>query len=244
MGPTRWGAHPHVTIAMPDATAQTLGIPDKGGADVWLMNPGTTTAHLMLPGEAPPAAQGPGAPGAPPPLPLEAGAVQAEVNRILLAAPSTLSAEATVIQWKPDLTYTTLRKGKNRLVCYDLADHPSHPAFAAECTSLGNLTRAAQNLKFEAMGDRAQAAIDAAEKDGTREKPEFGSTWYHLAGPHRWDARMHITIALPGATARAWGLPDNGNRGGAWIMNGGTTAAHLMTPDDPSAVVVTMSSAR
>jgi hypothetical protein len=26
------------------------------------------------------------------------------------------------------------------------------------------------------------------------------------------------------------GLPEDGNQGGAWIMNAGTSAAHIMTP--------------
>jgi hypothetical protein len=41
-----------MTIALPGATAQSTGIPDKRREDgVWLMNPGTTTAHVMTPGE-------------------------------------------------------------------------------------------------------------------------------------------------------------------------------------------------
>ena len=48
-----------------------------------------------------------------------------------------------------------------------------------QCTSVGNLARVAQNRKFEAEQDSAkrQAALDAAEKDGTRVKPEFGSVF-------------------------------------------------------------------
>ena len=227
MGPTRWGSHAHMTIAVPGATTQTLGLPDNGkSGGVWIMNAGTTTAHLMIPNEAPSPLSGGGGPAAgTTPLPLEPGAVQAEVNRIVLAAPANLAREATVIQWKPDFTYATLRKGKNDLVCYDVADRPTHPAFASECTTVGNLPRVAENLKAEAAGN--------AER---RVKPEFGSITYDLAGPHRWDARLHLTIALPDATARTTGFPENGSRGGAWIMNAGTINAHLMTPDDPPSV--------
>ena len=39
-----------------------------------------------------------------------------------------------------------------------------------------------------------------------------------------------MTIAVPGATAQTLGLPDNNKLGGAWIMNAGTTTAHLMIP--------------
>ena len=41
-----------MTIAVPMATAQSLGLPDKSTPNgIWIMNAGTTTAHLMVPGE-------------------------------------------------------------------------------------------------------------------------------------------------------------------------------------------------
>jgi hypothetical protein len=148
------------------------------------------------------------------------------------AAPANLREGATVIKWKPDFTYDTVKKGTNRLVCYDRSGFPGQRPFSLECTSLGNLDRAAQNLKFEAMGDKKQAMLDAAEKDGTRVKPEFGSVWYHLAGADREHANPHMTIAVPGATTQSLGLPDNNKQGGVWIMNAGTTTAHLMVPGE------------
>jgi hypothetical protein len=181
-------------------------------------------------------AQGQGGRAPLPPPPLEPGASQADVDKAVLAAPNpNLGGQSTVIKWKPDFTYDTLRKGTNRLVCYDRSGLPGHPAFSVECTSLGNLPRVAQNLKIEAAGttgEQRQAAFDAAEKDGTRVKPEFGSVWYHLEGPAREMARTHMTIAVPGATTASMGLPDNGRGGGVWIMNAGTTTAHLMTPGE------------
>src|ERR1700680_1269537 len=83
------------------------------------------------------AREGRGAPAPPPPL--EPGASQADVDKALLAAPGNLGAQATVIKWKPDQTYDTLRKGTNRLVCYDRSGFPGHPPFSIECTNLGNL---------------------------------------------------------------------------------------------------------
>jgi len=157
---------------------------------------------------------------------------QAAIDKALLAAPGNLKAGATVIRWKSDFTYETLKKGTNRLVCYDRSGFPGQQAFSIECTSIGNLDRAAQNLKFEAMGDKKQAMLDAAEKDGTRVKPEFGSVWYHLMGADAEHTRTHMTIAVPGATAQSLGLPDNNKQGGVWIMNAGTTTAHLMTPGE------------
>ena len=176
-------------------------------------------------------AQGRGAPAPPPPL--EPGASQADVDKALLASPAgNLRDQATVIKWKSDFTYTTLRKGTNKLVCYDRSGFPGQQAFSIECTSIANLDRAAQNLKFEAMGDKKTAMLDAAEKDGTRVKPEYGSVWYHLMGADAEHTRTHMTIAVPGATTQSTGLPDNNRTGGVWIMNAGTTTAHLMTPGE------------
>jgi hypothetical protein len=39
-------------------------------------------------------------------------------------------------------------------------------------------------------------------------------------------------VAVPGATAASMGLPDNGRGGGVWIMNAGTSTAHLMIPGE------------
>jgi hypothetical protein len=156
------------------------------------------------------------------------------IEKALMAAPRNLKDGATVIKWKADFTYDTLRKGTNRLVCYDRSGQPGQRPFAVECTSIANLDRAAQNLKLEAIPDKkaSLAAFDAAEKDGTRAKPEFGSVWYHLSGDDAEHTRTHVTIAVPGATAQSLGLPDNNKQGGVWIMNAGTTTAHLMTPGE------------
>ena len=154
------------------------------------------------------------------------------IERALAAAPRAMQEGATVINWKPDFTYETLRKGTNRLVCYDMSGRPGEQPFAVECTSIANLDRVAQNRKFAAIADKTarQAALDAAEKDGTRVKPEYGSVWLTMSGPDQEHARIHTTIAVPGATTQSTGLPDNNKQGGVWIMNAGTTTAHLMTP--------------
>lgn len=166
----------------------------------------------------------------PPPPPLQPGASQADVDLALLAAPANLRDQATVIKWKPDFTYDTLRKGTNRLVCYDRSGQPAQQPFSVECTSIANLDRVTQNLRFEAMGEKRAAMLEAAEKDGTRVKPEYGSIFYNLTGPDRERARAHMTVATPGATTQSTGLPDNNKMGGAWIMNAGTSTAHIMVP--------------
>lgn len=173
--------------------------------------------------------------GAPaPPAPLEPGASQADVDKAVLALPENLRNQTMVVKWKPDFTYDTLRKGTNGLVCYDRSGFPLQQPFSVECSAVGNLDREAQNLKGEALGDRAKAneMFNDQEKNGTRVKPVFGSVWYHLAGPDRERARTHMTISVPGATAQSLGLPDKATQGSIWIMNAGTTTAHLMVPGE------------
>jgi len=154
------------------------------------------------------------------------------IEKALGPAPRQMREGATIIKWKPDFTYDTLRKGTNNLVCYDQSGWPNEQPFSVQCTSLANLERVAQNKKFEAIADAKarQAALAAAEKDGTRVKPEFGSVFYTMSGPDKDRTRLHVTIAVPGATAQSLGFPDNNKQGGVWLMNAGTTTAHLMIP--------------
>jgi hypothetical protein len=155
------------------------------------------------------------------------------LERALAPAPRNQKEAATVIKWKADHTYDTLKKGTNKLVCYERTGDPGiTAAFAAQCTSLANLDRVAQNRKFAAIADKAarDKALADAEANGTRVKPEFGSVWLTMSGADRATAQVHRTVAVPGATAQSLGLPDNNQKGGAWIMNAGTTTAHIMIP--------------
>lgn len=71
-----------------------------------------------------------------------------------------------MIKWKSDFTYDTLRKGANRLVCFDLSGFPLEQPFSVECTSIANIDRKAQNLRAEAAGDRkkSEAILSAMER--------------------------------------------------------------------------------
>jgi hypothetical protein len=155
-----------------------------------------------------------------------------EIEKALLAAPAQMKDGATVIKWKSDFTYDTLRKGTNRLVCYDRPIQPGDQPFSVECTSIANLERVAVSLKTEASTTSAtrRAAFEELEKAGKWPKPEMGSIFYNFGGASQAQARSHATICVPGATTATLGLPDNGNQGGAWIMNAGSSAAHLMMP--------------
>ena len=60
--------------------------------------------------------------------------------------------------------------------------------------------------------------------------PNRVTTLQHAGSADQATARLHITIAVPGATTASMGLPSDNKQGGVWIMNAGTSTAHLMTP--------------
>ena len=159
-----------------------------------------------------------------------------EIEKALLPAPAQMKEGATVVKWKSDFTYDTLKKGTNRLVCYERPIPPgSQQTFSVECTSIANLPRVAESLRIEASAPDQKArrvAFEEAEKAGKWPKPEFGSVFYNMTGASQAQARSHATIAMPGATAQSLGLPENGTQGGAWIMDAGSSAAHIMLPGE------------
>ena len=155
------------------------------------------------------------------------------IERALTAAPGRAREGAAVIKWNADYTYETLKEGPNSLVCYDWSGEPGRRPFAVQCTSKANLPRVAQNRRFAAESADAealQAMHRAAEADGTRVKPEYGSVFISRNGDDQASARNHTTVAVPGATTESIGLPESPAQGGAWIMNAGTSYAHIMTP--------------
>jgi hypothetical protein len=158
----------------------------------------------------------------------------AEVIELAVAqSPARFGGEATHIRWRADHTYEVVRQGTNNLVCYDRSDERDRSPFAAQCTDQANLPRVAQNRRFraettDAAGERA--TINTAEAGGTRIPPVYGSLWFRMDGADAEGALLHATIAVPGASAEALGLPTNREGGGAWLMEGGTSAAHIMMP--------------
>ena len=155
------------------------------------------------------------------------------IEMALAAAPRRAQEGAAVVKWAADHTYTTIKEGANQIVCYNRADERDRQPFAVQCTNVANLDRVAQNRRFHAEStdaDGERALVAAAGANGTRMKPEFGSVWRSMNGADQASARVHATVALPGATTASTGFPENPSQGGAWIMAAGTSEAHLMTP--------------
>ena len=161
---------------------------------------------------------------------------QTPAETIALAIDASLlrfGGDATLIAWNADYTYETVKQGTNTVVCYDRSDERDRQPFSAQCTNLANLDRVAQNRRFRAETTDAageNAMIAAAEEAGTRVLPEYGSLWFRMDGRDRASALLHATIAVPGATGGSTGLPEDRTLGGVWIMEAGTSAAHIMVP--------------
>ncbi len=158
---------------------------------------------------------------------------EAYVERMLRGLYPNLRTATGVIRWKPDFTWDVVKVGTNHLVCFDRSGEDRRNPFAVQCTSLGNLPRVAQNRRFRTespTNEAEQARVAAAERDGTRIKPEYGSLWININGPDDRTLRVHTTVAVPGATGSSLGLPEDGKKTGAWVMDAGTTSAHIMLP--------------
>ena len=78
---------------------------------------------------------------------------QTPAETIALAIDASLlrfGGDATLIRWNADYTYETVKQGNNTVVCYDRSDERDRSPFSAQCTSLANLDRVAQNRRFRA----------------------------------------------------------------------------------------------
>lgn len=159
---------------------------------------------------------------------------EVQIAAAVLSAPEELRAEAAVLGYK-DGKLTTLRAGKNQMVC--LFGDPSKPTFESACYH--------KDLEpFMARGRELTAAkVAGRERTDTRFKeiaegklpfPKDPRTLYVLTGtldpktgtvlnPYlRW------VIYSPFATPESTGLSTKSSPGAPWLMGAGTQGAHIM----------------
>lgn len=165
------------------------------------------------------------------PSALCAQSADADIERTLLAAPASLRAEATILELRPDGSTAVLRKGSNDLICWDNEGRPGQMApFDIQCTAKANRPRLEQNHAFESAGGTVAeilARFERAEADGTRALSVWGSIYYHVYGDSAQDYRNHTVVAVPYAT-RDLGFPIARGPAMLWLMEAGTSGAHLM----------------
>jgi hypothetical protein len=167
---------------------------------------------------------------------LSAQAADEEISLATLAAPVAMRDGATIIDLRPDGTTSVLRPGTNGLICWNNKGRPgAMGAVDVQCTVEENRGRLEQNHAFESAGGtvgEVQARFRQAEADGSRVLPVFGSIFYRHYLPMGEEAageyRTHTTVAVPYATEQSLGFPTARGSGMLWLMEAGTSSAHLM----------------
>ena len=159
---------------------------------------------------------------------------QEMIDRALLGAPAGMvRMNASVAKWGADGKRVIIKQGTNDLVCWDQSVWPGQLPFSVHCTSSKSMDRVDQNRAFyiqHMTREAAEKAIKEAETAGKRVLPEYGAGHYGLQGKDQASARAHVTIAVPNATAASMKIPDKPSTSGIWLMDAGTTGAHLMIP--------------
>ncbi len=165
------------------------------------------------------------------PSALCAQSADTDIEQTLLAAPASLRAEATILEFRPDGSTAVLRGGSNGLICWDNEGRPGQMApLDVQCTVEANRPRLEQNHAFESAGGTVTeilARFERAEADGTRALAVWGSIYYHVYGDSAQDYRNHTAVAVPYAT-RDLGFPIARGPAMLWLMEAGTSSAHLM----------------
>jgi hypothetical protein len=166
--------------------------------------------------------------------PASAQTDQEMIDRALLGAPAgNVRTNASVVKWGADNKRVVIKQGTNDLVCWDQSVWPGQLPFSVHCTSSKSMDRVDQNRDFYMQyktREAAEKAIKDAEAAGKRVLPEYGAGHYGLQGKDQASARAHVTIAVPNATAASMKIPDKPSTSGIWLMDAGTTGAHLMIP--------------
>ena len=159
---------------------------------------------------------------------------QEMIDRALLGAPAGMvRMNASVVKWGADGKRVVIKQGTNDLMCWDQSVWPGQLPFSVHCTSTKSMDRVDQNraMYYQYMTrEAAEKAIKEAETAGKRVLPEYGSGHYGLQGKDQASARAHVTIAVPNATAASMKIPDKPSTSGIWLMDAGTTGAHLIIP--------------
>lgn len=175
----------------------------------------------------------------------------AQIAGAVVALPTDLRDDATVLGYDAQGALVPLRAGSNGLVC--LADTPGDDAFRVACYSEALEPYMARGRELRAEGlesdenfARRHAEIDA----GTLDMPREPTLVYNFGGPadlvdpatgavDEARGRRVYAVYTPYATAASTGLSETPLGPGApWIMRPGTPTAHIMivppAPEPPA----------
>jgi len=226
-------------VVLPNQVASDLAMPTGSQRDQslvgqgtpWMMREGTSGAHLMIPINGTELSNT----GSTAPL-IDAKTITDPVTQATLPLPDDLQNVATVSTFDASTGQrVVLRKGTSTVEC---RPHDPESGFTRCYHQDGWMSRD-MNARLLAEGyseDDASASVAKAVEDGAIPSTPMGSLGYRLYGE---DDRIRLlwVLRVPGATAAELGMPtesqrDNAlaGRGTPWMMNEGTSGAHLMIP--------------
>jgi hypothetical protein len=159
------------------------------------------------------------------------------IAQAVSAAPESLRAGATVINYDAKGEPMVLRQGTNNIVC--TPNQPGGAGFSVNCYN--SVLRGQRDLQAKEKADGKDpktiaADVQAALDSGKLQKPPMGTAMYSLSGKTEATARGMWVVLVPGMTAEATGLPTQPTANGTpWLMRAGTPGAHIHIPQPPPA---------
>jgi DNA-binding transcriptional MerR regulator len=160
--------------------------------------------------------------------------VAEKIEQALTPLPDDLKAEATVFEYDDKGARKILRQGSNHVECKPRDERGFTVCFPVSSSARRDFSAALDAKGIE--GDELEAAVAAAEEDGTIPPNAMGSMIYRL---YEDDDRIRLlwVVLLPNAKAEDLGMSLESQRdnslagmGRPWMMREGTPSAHLMIP--------------
>ena len=155
-----------------------------------------------------------------------------QITQAVSAAPESLRAGATVVNYDAKGDPVVLRQGTNDIVC--TPNQPGGASYSVGCYA--KVLRAQHDMQAKEKADGKDpktigADVQAALASGKLPKPPMGTAMYSLSGKTEASARGMWVVLVPGMTAEQSGLPTQPTANGTpWLMRAGTPGAHIHIP--------------
>ena len=156
---------------------------------------------------------------------------QALIDQAVSAAPKSLRAGATVVNYDAKGNPVVLRQGNNGIVCT-----PDQPGGVYSVSCYAKVLEGQRNMQAKERAEgksrkAIRADIQAARTTDKLPQRQMGTAIYSLTGKTEATAKGMWVLLMPGVTAAETGLPTKPTaQGTPWLMRAGTPAAHIHIP--------------